>query len=85
MLEISRSRLAILWKKPCRKVHCISARLEMPMYLMILMTTLEPVKLRANKRSILTHSVSLKIVRATLAERALLQYSPANIINSTQF
>ena len=57
----------------------------MPMCLMILMTALEPVKLRANKKSILTHSVSLKIVRSTLAERALLQYSPANIINSTQF
>ena len=39
------------------------------------MTSLEPVELRANMRNLLTHIVLLKILSATLAERALPQYS----------
>ena len=41
----------------------------------ISMTTLETVELRANMRNLLTHIVALKIISATLAERALPRYS----------
>lgn len=40
----------------------------------ISLTTLEPVESRTNMRNLLTHIVSLNIVRATL-ERALPKYS----------